>query len=654
MRRLIVPTLVLALVCVLLYLFWPRSESSDSSAKAPADDDKVLEQRREARRAGKVDTSPATVGGTVREKGGTGIPGAMVSIARRNLSRGERSNAGAASEPIWAKTNGDGRWQVRALPPGRYTVSGTARGYIPGYVDPLILHAGDSRDDVDLILAKGGNSLHGIVTDIGGGPVSGALVRATSLTQGSVFGLFRAPFTTLTDPSGEYAMNLADGMYWLEVFHLDYVNTERFTEIRDGDRTENFTLTPGAVISGQVLRRGDDQPVSGAIVTYRARGGPSGLSFAGLGLSAVTTDQEGRFVLRGLANGTVEIKAFGRGFASREPTPVELGIAEHATGVIVYVDTAYTISGFVVSKQDHAKAIDGVLLGAFNFSGAVHLAREASAGDGFFEILGVQPGTYIVGAGGEDRVINAMGTNVTVEDRDVDDVVVELDRGAVLSGRVEPPASARVSIELDFENIGLTTIAPTISAAAVRAQTEADGSFELRGVPAGKFSLAANADDGSTGRLKVEVTDSDQGGLLIQLEARSYIEGTVYDVTGQPAPGLRVRAEPPKRDRRSFSIDAEIFRGRGITREDGSFRVVGLASGTHRVTVRDEKGQLAWADEAHEKTPNEPIEVTIEGTQPVTGLKLVVEARSSTIRGIVVSRTGRMTARGAAARSGAA
>jgi len=637
MRRTAVIAAVIALACVLLFVFWPRSKSKSENASSGGTSDELLEQRRAARRAGNVDTSPANVGGTVTEKGGSGIAGATVSIARRNLGRGERSNPGAASEPIWATTDRDGRWQVAALPPGRYTVAATARAHVPSYVDPLILHAGENRDDIDLVLARGGNTLHGTVSDIGGGPVSGALVRATSLTQGSVFGLFRAPFTTVTDEQGHYAMNLADGMIWLEVFHLDYVNAERFTEVRGGDRVEDFTLTPGAAVSGQVRRRGDDQPMPGATVTYRAFGTPGDLSFAGLGLSAVVADERGRFELRGLSNGTVELKAFGRGFASREPTPVELGIAEQATGVIVYVDTAYTISGFVVSKQNHAEAIDGVLLGAYNFSGAVHLAREASAEDGFFEILGVQPGTYIIGAGGENRVINAMGTNVTVDHADVDDVLVELDRGAVLTGRVDPAASARISIELDLENIGLTTISPTISAAAVRAQTEEDGSFELRGVPSGKFALVANADDGSAGRLQVEVTDADQQGLVIPLDSRSYIEGTVMDVTGQPAPGLRVRAEPAKRDQKAFSIDAEIFRGRGVTREDGSFRVVGLQAGKHQVSVSDDKGRLAWADEAHKDEPNEPLEIDIEGTQPVTGLRLVVEARNQTIRGLVVS-----------------
>ncbi len=638
MRRTAVIAAVIALACVLLYVFWPRAGgTSRQNAATEGHDDAVLEQRRAARRDGDVDTSPVTVGGSVRERQGAAIAGATVSIARRNLSRGERSNPGAASEPIWATTDEQGRWQVASLPPGRYTVSATARDHTPAYVDPLILHAGESRDDIDLVLARGGNTLRGTVSDIGGGPVSGALVRATSLTQGSVFGLLRAPFTTITDEQGRYAMNLADGMFWLEVVHLDYVNAERFTEVRDGDRVEDFTLTPGAIVSGQVRRRGDDQPMPGATVTYRAGGGLGNLSFAGLGLTAVVADQQGRFELRGLSNGTVELKAFGRGFATREPTAVELGIAEHATGVIVYVDTAYTISGFVVSKQNHAEAIDGVLVGAYNFSGAVHLARESSAEDGYFEILGVQPGTYIIGAGGENRVISAMGTNVTVESRDVDDVLVELDRGVVLAGRVQPAASARISIELDLENIGLTTISPTISAAAVRAQTEEDGSFELRGVPAGKFALVANADDGSTGRLEVEVTDSDQQGLVIPLESRAYVEGTVVDSTGQPAPGLRVRAVPAKRDQRAFSIDAEIFRGRGVTREDGSFRVDGLAAGTHRISVRDEKGPLAWADEAHKDNPNAPIEVTIEGTEPVTGLRLVVEARNRTIRGIVVS-----------------
>ncbi len=640
MRRTAIPILILVALALLLYLLWPRSNSGHPQA-TPGDRRATVEERRAARASGAVDSSPATVSGRVVDRAGSGIGGAMISIAKRNLSRHERSAPGATPEPIVATTRADGRFTVADLAPGRYTLAAAARGFLPGIIDPLMIAPGEQRDDVVVILEPGGNSLRGLVTDVGGGPIAGALVRATSITEGSIFSVFRAPYTAVTDQRGEYRLNLRDGRYWLEVFHTDYVSADRMTEIRGSERVEDFTLTPGAMIFGQVRSRATDKPVADAVVTYRAHGGGRGqMDLAGLGLDTATTDADGRFVLRGLRSGTVALTAFGRGYASRQPTEVPLGIAEQVTGVVVYVETAFTISGFVVDKQDPTRAIDGVLVGAYNFSGAVHLGRDSTAADGYFEILGVQPGSYLIGAAGEDRVLSAMGTNVTVTDRDVDDVVVELERGVVLSGRVEPPMAARLSLEIDAESVGMSNFVQAISAAVVRAQSGDDGNFVLRGVPSGKYTLVATTDDGHSGELALEIADRDLEGLVVELDPRASVSGLVVDATGQPIAGLRVSARPADGRRPGFNIDAMVFGGRGLTGNDGSFTVVGLDPGRHMISVSDDKGQLRWADPEHEDKPDQPIEVVLEPATPVTGLRLVVENRNRQIRGLVVSSGG--------------
>jgi len=76
-----------------------------------------------------------------------------------------------------------------------------------------------------------------------------------------------------------------------------------------------------------------------------------------------------------------------------------------------------------------------VLVGAYNFNGQVHLARDSTADDGYFEIHGVQNGTFMIGAAGEDRVVALMGQQVTVKDADVKDVIVELDADVQYAAR---------------------------------------------------------------------------------------------------------------------------------------------------------------------------------------------------------------------------
>ncbi|HEU5058562.1 MAG TPA: carboxypeptidase-like regulatory domain-containing protein, partial [Kofleriaceae bacterium] len=640
-RNLAIAATGVVLAAVLAWFLWPSGGdgSRTDSGKAGS------AQKRAARRSGTADRRPAGMAGRVVDDKGRPIAGAVVAIAMRNLSRGERSDAGAAPEPLTATTGADGRWSADNLTPGRYTVAATARGHVPATIDPLVLAPAERRTGVDFALRGGGHMLSGTVSDIGGGPIAGALVRATSTGDGNLFHLFRAPFTAMTGPDGHYELTLADGSYMLEAIHVDYVGDTRWSEVRGGDRSEDFVLTPGAVVQGQVRLRATDEPVAGATVS-RSLG--EGFELDGGGLSGALTDAEGNFTLRGLKSGTIELTAFGPGYASREPTEVELGIGEEVTGVVILVDRAYSITGYVVDKRDKDKGIDGVLVGAYNFDGQVHLARDSTAEDGFFEIHGVKNGSFMIGAAGEERVVALMAQQVTVKDADVHDVIVELDAGATLSGRVAPPTAARIGLDVDMESIGLGTIASAVGAAAATTRAAADGSFSLRGVPAGKFSLVAQGDDGSEGRVEVTVTDTDQSGLLLELAGRAHIAGVVVDAAGRPLEGVQVSAEPAKGTGGILAGMSQLWgHGRGVTRRDGSFEVRGLASGKHTVSVEDRDSRplhLVGDGGKRSKTTRSEMEITIDGTRPITGLRLVVEVRDRTIRGLVLGPDGQPVA----------
>ncbi len=641
-RNLAIGAAVAALAVVLAWLFWPSGKGNSPGA---GDSKAGAARQRAARRNGTADRRPAGMAGRVVDDKGSPIAGAVVSIAMRNLSRGERSDAGAAPEPLTATTGPDGRWSADDLTPGRYTVAAAARGHIPAMIDPLVLAPAERRTGVDFALRGGGHTLSGTVSDIGGGPIAGALVRATSTGDGNLFHLFRAPFTAVTGPDGQYELTLADSSYMLEAMHVDYVSDSRWSEVRGGDRTEDFMLTPGAVVQGQVRLRGSDEPVAGATVS---QGFSENFDFESGGLSGAVTDAEGRFVLRGLKSGTIGLTAFGPGFASREPTEVEVGIGEEVTGVVILVDKAYSITGFVVDKRDKDKGIDGVLVGAYNFNGQVHLARDSTADDGYFEIHGVQNGTFMIGAAGEERVVTLMGQQVTVKDADVVDVIIELDAGVTLSGRVDPPSAARIGLDVDPESIGLGTIASAVGAAAATTRAAADGSFSLRGVPPGKFALVAQGDDGSEGRIEVNVTTTDQSGLLVRVDGRAHIAGVVVDAAGRPVEGVQVEAQPDKGPSGILSGMSQLWgHGRGVTRRDGSFEVRGLASGKHTVSVEDRDGRplhLVGDGGKRSKDTKSEMEVTIDGARPVTGLRLVVEVRDRTIRGLVIGPNGQPVA----------
>ena len=306
------------------------------------------------------------------------------------------------------------------------------------------------------------------------------------------------------------------------------------------------------------------------------------------------------------------------------------------------VDTAYNITGTVVRDGPDETPVEGVLVGAYNFKpGAALVASRQTNSEGYFEIIGVPSGSYVMGALGEQDVPNFSATNVRVKDEDATGVIVKLAPGVVLSGRVNPPGPANIRLEIDTENIGLMNMMSTAQRAVLAAEADDEGNWELKAVMPGNIVLAATNENGSKGTLDVEVGEQDIDGLLIHLEPRPYVAGRVVDADGKPVSDAKVSVSPKERKGTFSSFgfgDGFGMNGRP-TNENGEFKVTGLDPGEHEVTVRDERGVLAWAKPKSKKDPRAPIHIDVAQT-PTDNLKLAVETRDGVIRGLVLGADG--------------
>lgn len=564
---------------------------------------------------------PASIAGRVtRKSDGGGIAGAYVSVARAEL--------GALFLPsetptIVVLTDATGAWRVPQIAPGSYTIGATALGMLPGSIEKLAIASGAAKTGVDLALDAGGTLVRGTVTDIGGGPIEGARITVKPDKDMEI----RVPveYVTVTGADGRYQLTLQDGDFSAIASDEDYAKLEKNLEVAGQPVTLDFTLLPGASIHGIVVTQ-DGKPVPGALVQV-SQPGQNGQ------VESFSKD-DGTFVLKGLGTGALSLTATGRGYTSDAPTVVEVGIGEDVDGVRVVVDRALMISGHVV-KKGTKDGIAGVRIGMFSFKGVQALAVDPSEEDGYFEVHGVKAGSYMAFAMGEDVMIE-IGQPVEVVDKDVTDVVIEMARGATLRGRVEPPIVTSISIELDASKIGIGNLFEAIKSALVRAQSKADGTFELHNVPPGTFTLAARAKDGRTGKLAVVVTAADQDNLVLRLEPRASVAGRVLDAKGGPVAGVRVDARRPS-DNLDFSInDSPTGSATARTADDGAFKLVGLDDGKLTVSVVDDHGPLAWAHPVKADKPQAPIELEIAKAEQRTGLVLTVEARDGWIRGIVV------------------
>ncbi|HEX7095638.1 MAG TPA: carboxypeptidase-like regulatory domain-containing protein, partial [Acidimicrobiales bacterium] len=626
MRRILVALgLVVAVVAV---VWWLRGRGDDRAKPAAA---KTQAGEHGARTQGpREPAKPARVSGRVtRKSDGSGVPGAVVSLAWAELG----ADISPTKMPtIVVTSDATGAWTADHVPPGEYVLAATATSLLPSSRAKLTLASAEQRGGIDFVLDAGGTLVRGTVSDVGGGPIESARVTARrdtwSLTPG-------AELVTLTGADGTYQLTLPDASYRLTAAHDDYTSATEPAEVAGTPLTVDFTLIPGGIVRGQVVARDSGKPVPGALVEVEG-----GRRMRGVGGSkSAVADADGQFVLRGLASGAMSIEARGRGYASAQPTVVQLGIGEEVDGIQVLVDGAYSIRGRVVEKGT-TKGIGGARLGAFSMSaGARGESLEPSAEDGAFEIPGLRPGSYMLYAGAEGTLLE-IGHNVEIVDHDVDDVIVEVGRGVTITGRVEPPTVATVTLELEAE-VGLGNMFDMVKAAMCRTESDATGAFTLANAPPGKFRIVGAAKDGRTGKTPITIADVDQPGIVVQLTPRASIAGRVIDTNGKPVADISVNAN--RRDDRPMKFSMSGMRDNDKTRADGTFEIVGLDAGTYEVHARL-PGDLGFEfarkskDGKDDKADKDKSRATIELAEGAkrTGVTLTVEALDGVIRGQVM------------------
>src|SRR5690606_642593 len=271
-RRIWIVASLIAVVVMLVGVgvWWTQRDRSESSNDAQARDeagsidrDELLRRKR-AGGAGLGSPERVRVGGRgTRADDGTGIAGATVLLSRKDLIQGQAPRPGEPTSPLTATTDANGGWQIPAVDPGRYMISATAVGFVPATNNDVRITGRGEQASIDLALAPGGALLSGTITDIGGGPIEGVLVRLQDSSQIN-FGFNRAPLAAITNDEGQYRLQVATGRYSISTFHSDYVTEGRLTDIPAGGRREDFKLIPGGTIEGVVLAQPDGKPIAGA------------------------------------------------------------------------------------------------------------------------------------------------------------------------------------------------------------------------------------------------------------------------------------------------------------------------------------------------------------------------------------------------------
>lgn len=194
--------------------------------------------------------APGSIAGVVRDGDGQAVMGALVALVVAGAYEDLQDKTSIRPQGV-AVADQNGAFRFTNAPPGQYLLTATAEGWLPAERTGVALLAGETIDDLELRLSRGGVRLHGRVFDAGGGQIGGTSVRALALGAGGRPDGART-FVAAAGPDGEYRLVLARGRYRV-VADADGYSPQDARISLDSDRTQDFRLVPGARITGRAV-----------------------------------------------------------------------------------------------------------------------------------------------------------------------------------------------------------------------------------------------------------------------------------------------------------------------------------------------------------------------------------------------------------------
>ncbi|MCY1056319.1 carboxypeptidase regulatory-like domain-containing protein [Nannocystis sp. SCPEA4] len=545
----------------------------------------------------------AAISGHVRDGEGRPIAGATVCAA----SAAEELGASERRARPCTSVRADGSYRLDDLLPVPHRVTAGASHFIPqahrrgaGALsrELVALRFGQEERGVDITLLPGGVELVGIVRDLSGGELEGAIVEAGDATGRS-------------GADGAFSLWVPPG----EVFVT--ATAEGYADMQTHGRAPGLTLevlmTPESVFLGRVVRADDGSPVAGAEVSAldASGGGRQGLTF---------TDASGNFRIDALRPGTYKARALDdEGYGAAEALVV-LGLAETSAPVEIRMHPAFLVEGSVVVAGGGPCDRGSVTLSDPQGQRSVKIAP-----DGRVRARGVLPGNYAVDVRCEGFVSEPSYSPLTIVDRSLREQRWEVRRGQALRGSVVAATREPVTALTVMASPQLDPSRPKAQSTSGSARAGGDGQFEIMGLLPGRYQLGVYGGDPPQLREgpEIEVREGhDLEDIRIELPAAGEVRGTVRDVRGRAVPGARVLL------RGSTYVQTTSL-------DDGSFRLTGVAAGAYQASVSRSDQPMRVQSGKGDEAPRVEVEI---GETAV--LNLVVAAQDGKISGRVVDGDG--------------
>lgn len=358
---------------------------------------------------------------TVRDPNGAGVPSAEVTATTSRFSLQEGSSDVFSlgfdefdqPDPTWNVVLDDaGRGEFVGLPPkAPLTLEVSRDGDIVwSSSEPIVLEPAESKA-LEIVVGLG-TEVSGLVVDSNQRPVPAVTIWLTGSNEGvrPYFESYQEPtMTAVSDANGRFSFAKVPAGTWQLGPAADRLEEGVADANAIAPATQALEIAPAATrveatvvvhrglyVSGRVLDE-NGEPAAGAGIET-SDGGPWPFRFD-------DADEEGRFVIGPLKAGNVELQAGGFSddvFATGEPVTANVG----STDVVLRVRTGATIVGRVVDDASGELSSASLSYRLVRDDGELRGATQTGT-EGEFELTGLDPGHYVLGAREGNLVGNA-------------------------------------------------------------------------------------------------------------------------------------------------------------------------------------------------------------------------------------------------------
>jgi protocatechuate 3,4-dioxygenase beta subunit len=544
----------------------------------------------------------ARVTGLVKDGNGQPVADVEVELGQSFSFRGGRGGmtaqiglAGGPGSRPRAKTGGDGRFEIKGVTPGEYSLSARRAGFATERIDPVKV-TDQGAEPLSIALAPGA-TISGTVRRKTGEGAEGFFVNAGGTGRPAMIAGGGA-----IQPTGADGQFVIEGLragqsYDLSVFGGTGLGPQKRGVTAPAEGVE-IAVTGTGRIAGTALDARSGRPLTDFSVSFESdRGGGGGnvmrfvgraagrAAGTGIGEKRAIHAEDGNFVLEDVPAGTWTVAVTAKGY---QPAHVgSIAVEEGATreGVEVKVTAGGSLKGRVSDAKSgravpnatvtHEAAGSGPGFGRIMVGGAGDEAEITTDADGRFEVEGLATGRVKVSAKHPDY---ADGSEVADLKEGGASVEIRLASGGALAGTVLSDQKQPLSgVDVSLAAAGESGFGRLLGGGQATT-TDGTGRFRFDHLAAGRYSVSA-VFRGKTSNLVDTVLQAGESkeGVLLSLSAGTALRGTVSGLPDGWKSSVMVTA-----------TGADSFFASTRAGADGRFEITGVPAGP--VTLRAQAG----------------------------------------------------------------